>query len=267
MTGIPRSAISRATVDFPEAMPPVNPTSSRSPCTEQCYPRRALSGESLHSVPEVIGAEFLAEARDLRSLPPVGPPEIAIAGRSNVGKSTLLNRLAGRRALARTSKTPGRTRGIVFFDLTLAESPSALRLVDLPGYGYAKVSRTDRDSWQALIEGYTSSRPTLALFAVLIDARRGIEDEERQLYEWLGTIDVPAQIVFTKVDKLSATERGKLRATTQAVFKTVHGARRAAPLLISAESGEGLVKLWSAIRAAAAAAVASDEVATVGGPE
>ena len=210
----------------------------------------------------MLGATFLAEARDLRGLPPPGPPEIAIAGRSNVGKSTLLNRLAGRRALARTSKTPGRTRGIVFFDLDLPPPlPSKIRLVDLPGYGYAKVARDERESWQALIEGYTEGRRTLALFAMLIDARRGIEDEERQLYEWLGTIDVPAQIVFTKVDKLSATERGRLRATTQATFKktrqtTTTGPARAAPILLSAETGEGVAALWAAIGGAATAAAA-----------
>jgi GTP-binding protein len=204
-------------------------------------------------VPDVLQAEFLAEARDLRSLPAVGAPEIAIAGRSNVGKSTLLNRLAGRRALARTSKTPGRTRGIVFFQLVLGAAAAPLkdlRLADFPGYGYAKVARQERDAWQGLIEGYTEARATLALFVVLIDARRGIADEERQLYEWLGTIGVPAQIVFTKVDKLSAAERGKLKLATQATFKTAPGARRAAPLLVSAETGEGVGELWRAIRGA-----------------
>jgi GTP-binding protein len=228
-----------------------------------------VSSESVHRIPEQIpevrAATFLAEARDLRGLPPPGAPEIAIAGRSNVGKSTLLNRLAGRRALARTSKTPGRTRGIVFFDLDLAPPLPALRLVDLPGYGYAKVARQERDTWQALIEGYTERRSTLALFTVLIDARRGIEDEERQLYEWLGTIDVPAQIVFTKIDKLSATERGRLRSTAQTTFKRAPAARaaagpagskavvRAAPIFLSSETGEGVAALWAAISGAAAA--------------
>jgi GTP-binding protein len=239
-----------------------------------------VSGESAFKVPEVLAASFLAEARDLRGLPPPGAPEIAIAGRSNVGKSTLLNRLAGRRALARTSKTPGRTRGIVFFDLDLGPALPAIRLVDLPGYGYAKVARDERDSWQALIEGYTEGRPTLALFAMLIDARRGVEDQERQLYEWLGTIDVPAQIVFTKVDKLSASERGRLRAETQAMFKRASAARppaatarpratRVAPILLSAETGEGVPALWAAIGAAAAALTpgTAREVATSRGAE
>jgi len=183
-----------------------------------------------------------------------------------VGKSTLLNRLAGRRALARTSKTPGRTRGIVFFDLELARPEPPLRFVDLPGYGYARVARDERDSWQALIEGYAKGRPTLALFAVLVDARRGIDDEERQLYEWLGTINVPAQVVITKVDKLSATDRGRLRAETQKIFKQ-RGPRRAAPILASGESGEGVGELWAAIRDAARAITAgTGEFASARGP-
>ena len=213
----------------------------------------------------VLEADFVAEARDVRGLPPVGAPEIAIAGRSNVGKSTLLNRLAGRKGLARTSKTPGRTRGVVFFDLVLsvrrpqapsdAPAPSVgrIRLADLPGYGYAKVSRTERQSWQPLIEGYTRARPTLALFVILVDARRGLEDEERQLYEWLGTEHMPAQVVFTKIDKLSANERGALRERCRGWFGAA-GARRASPLMLSGETGEGVGALWAAILTAAAAA-------------
>ena len=205
--------------------------------------------------PEVRDAAFIAEARDAKGLPPPGPVEIAIAGRSNVGKSTLLNRLAGRKGLARTSRTPGRTRGIVLFQLALGRGApiEALRLCDLPGYGYAKVSRAERDLWQPLIEGYTRGRQTLALFVVLIDARRGVEAEERQLYEWLGAENVPAQIVFTKVDKLSASDRGLLRERARQTFRAVPGGRRAAPLLVSAETGEGVGELWAAILSAAVA--------------
>jgi GTP-binding protein len=137
------------------------------------------------------------------------------------------------------------------FSLRLARGAGVplgeLRLVDLPGYGYAQVSRAERNSWQALIEGYTRRRRALALFVILVDARRGIEDEERQLYEWLGTENVPAQIVFTKIDKLSATERGLLKERNRKLFG------RRAPILVSSESGEGLAALWSAVFEAAAA--------------
>jgi GTP-binding protein len=218
----------------------------------------------LTRVPDVDEATFVAEARDLASLPVAAAPEIAIAGRSNVGKSTLLNRLAGRKALARTSKTPGRTRGLVMFSLRFrrggkngADIPvDELRLIDLPGYGYAKVSHSERNSWQPLIEGYTRTRRALALFVILIDARRGIEDEERQLYEWLGTENVPAQIVFTKVDKLTASVRGVLRERARESFR---GARRSAgPLFVSGETGEGVDALWGAIFAAVRGAAAPD---------
>jgi len=220
------------------------------PVTREAPARPGADG-ARSSVPEVTDAVFVAEARDLAGLPAAAGPEIAIAGRSNVGKSTLLNRIAGRKALARTSKTPGRTRGLVMFRLSLGRGApvDSLTLIDLPGYGYARVSRSERQGWQPLIEGYTRTRRALALFVILIDARRGIEDEERQLYEWLGTENVPAQIVFTKVDKLSAAERGLLRERARTTF----GARRGGPLLLSGETGEGLPALWTAMFQAAAA--------------
>src|SRR3954470_3456770 len=129
-------------------------------------------------LPSIIEATFLAESRAPAQLPPEGPPEVAISGRSNVGKSTLLNRLAARRALARTSKTPGRTRGVILYDLEVRFSDgerTALRLVDLPGYGYAQVSHEERRQWQTLIEGYVERRTALALVLILVDARRALE--------------------------------------------------------------------------------------------
>lgn len=221
---------------------------------------------------QVHAATFVAETRTLGSLPPVGPPEIAISGRSNVGKSTLLNRLAGRHKLARTSKTPGRTRGMVFYDLRIGggaapAGPRELRLCDLPGFGYAQVSHEERASWQPLIEGYVERRPTLALFVVLVDARRGIAAEEAQLIEWLATLLVPVQVVYTKIDKLSTSERGTLRASTRtrgdgspagakgapaAQGVTAVGMGGAAapsrrPLFVSGETGDGVDELWGVI--------------------
>jgi GTP-binding protein len=211
------------------------------------------------SAPEVRSATFVAETRAFASLPPVGPPEIAIAGRSNVGKSTLLNRLAARHSLARTSKTPGRTRGIIFYDLQLGEladqmrsggnsgsssSGPLLRLADLPGYGYARVSQAERRSWQQLLEGYAERRPTLVLFVVLVDARRGIEEEEQQLLEWLATLSIPFRLAFTKVDKLTASQRGQLRDSLRSRLPRIP---TGAPLLVSGQTGDGIPELWAAI--------------------
>jgi GTP-binding protein len=218
--------------------------------------------------PQVHDATFVAETRTLASLPPVGPPEVAISGRSNVGKSTLLNRLAGRHKLARTSKTPGRTRGMVFYDLRIgggagdAFAARALRLADLPGFGYARVSQVERASWQPLIEGYVERRPTLALFVVLVDARRGVAAEEAQLVEWLASLLVPVQLVFTKTDKLSGRERGALLASVRGGGP----ARRA--LLVSGETGDGVDELWAAIVRALpdAAPVVAAEIADLKPP-
>lgn len=197
----------------------------------------------------VLDAVFVAEARDVGQLPPSEMPEVAIAGRSNVGKSTLLNRMAGRRGLARVSKTPGRTRGLVLFDLRLRLSgspepePERLRLVDLPGYGYAKVPQDERRAWQTLVEGYVKGQPSLALVLVLVDARRGLAEEELQLMEWLQGIHVPCYVVVTKSDKLSASERGLLR---QGLRKQV-GGMAASVFLVSGETGDGVDGLWSSI--------------------
>jgi GTP-binding protein len=200
-------------------------------------------------LPDVLDARFIAEARDAASLPGEGPPEIAIAGRSNVGKSTLLNRLAARRALARTSKTPGRTRGLILYDLSVrfpgeeAAARTPLRLVDLPGYGYAQVSHDERRQWQTLVEGYVKGRNALRLLLLLVDARRDLEAEEAQLVEWLDSLSVPYRIVVTKLDKLSSGERG-------AADGRFRGKLGGAPLFVSGQTGEGLPALWRVIRAA-----------------
>lgn len=193
----------------------------------------------------VLDATFVAEARDVMHMPPGGPPEIAIAGRSNVGKSTLLNRMAGRHSLARVSKRPGRTRGLVVFDLRLrgAEGVDQVRLVDLPGYGYAKVPQDERLAWQAMVESYLQGRPSLALVLILVDARRGLAEEEMQLLEWLRGVHVPCFLVVTKSDKLGASERGLLRQRMRKQATSI----AASVFLASGETGEGVDGLWSSI--------------------
>ena len=195
----------------------------------------------------ILDAAFVAEARDPSGLPPAGPPEVAIAGRSNVGKSTLLNRMAGRHALARVSKTPGRTRGLVLFDLELrwagAAGPQHLRMVDLPGYGYAQVSHAERRAWQSLVEGYVKQREALRLVLVLVDARRTLAAEELELMEWLRAMQVPCHLVITKADKLGASERGVLRQRARK-----DGAAAGATVsLVSGVTGEGVDELWARI--------------------
>lgn len=196
----------------------------------------------------IAAADFIAEARELSQLPAAGPPEIAFAGRSNVGKSTLLNRLAGRRALAHVSKAPGRTRGVIFFDVSLSGVPggaAALRFVDLPGYGYARVAKAERHAWGPLIEGYARSRPTLALFLILLDARRAPGAEDRQMIDWLRGLRVPFRVVMTKLDKLGAAERGTLLGRAR------HALGDVPTSLVSAEGGDGVDDLLRRIVAAA----------------
>ena len=196
-------------------------------------------------MPAVLDAVFLAEVREPGQWPPEGPAEVAIAGRSNVGKSTLLNRLAGRRTLARVSKTPGRTRGIIFYDLALrlpgTDERLALRLVDLPGYGYAQVSRDERKAWQRLVEGYVKARSSLRLFLIVLDARRAPGEEEVQLVQWLRSERVPNHLVVTKTDKLRAAEHGSARSKARAAF----GPDAPPVSLVSGETGEGVDALWA----------------------
>ena len=147
-------------------------------------------------------AQFLKSAARLDQAPPDTGREAAFAGRSNAGKSSALNAISGHKGLARTSKTPGRTQLINFFAVT----PEA-RLVDLPGYGYAKMAKAALRAWRDLLEGYLADRPTLALVALLVDARRGLEEEELQLLAYLAARRTPVAIVATKVDRLKKSER------------------------------------------------------------
>ncbi len=161
-------------------------------------------------------AEFVIEARTHSTLPADdGVPEVAFAGRSNVGKSSFLNALAQRKGLARTSSTPGRTRGLILFELEFADGKK-LRVMDLPGYGFAVGDRDERLSWGKMIERYLRDRSSLRAVAIWVDARRGPEEYETQLLEFLRTMDVPWILLATKLDKLSKHER----ATTLAAMKS-----------------------------------------------
>ncbi|RYZ08938.1 MAG: ribosome biogenesis GTP-binding protein YsxC [Myxococcales bacterium] len=163
----------------------------------------------------VQSAEFVAAARRPQELPPPTKSEIAFVGRSNVGKSSLLNKLLNRRGLARTSSTPGCTRQINFFDVR-SVAGLELTLVDLPGYGYASRSKSERDEWASLIEHYLLERSTLRAAAVLFDSRRGMLEEEADALELItqhGRVSrkVPEVVlVATKIDKVPAKDRPKL---------------------------------------------------------
>jgi GTP-binding protein len=157
-------------------------------------------------------AQFLASSAGPADLPPPGPPELAFAGRSNVGKSSAINALTGRKRLAFTSKTPGRTQTINFFDL----GPGA-RLVDLPGYGYAKVPQAMRAGWRTLVGSYVRSRATLAGVVLVMDARHPLTELDLQLIEFLG--DVRLLALLSKADKLSRAEQAKTLSQVSAAIQ------------------------------------------------
>jgi GTP-binding protein len=195
----------------------------------------------------VTSAEFVAGAVDDASLPPPTLLEVAFAGRSNVGKSSLLNATMQRKGLARTSNTPGCTRQINIYEVKCADGLT-LRFVDLPGYGWAKRSKTERKEWQAMIEGYLQKRAGLRAVAVLVDVRRGVEDEERQLVDFLRQPRLvsdpkPLEIILvaTKVDKLVAARR-------KPALEEVRRTAGTKPIGFSAVTGEGREELWSRIR-------------------
>jgi GTP-binding protein len=194
----------------------------------------------------VVEAEFVAGVTQGSSLPPPTLAEVAFAGRSNVGKSSLLNGLLQRRGLARTSSTPGRTREINYFRAKLSTG-LALYMVDLPGYGYAKVSKAQKAGWGELLEGYLRTRSTLRACVLLVDVRRGLEQQELDLLEFLEHArDVQSPqpltvlLAVTKVDKLPLASRN---LEVQRIAKQAK--RRAVGF--SATSGEGREELWHRI--------------------
>ncbi|MBF9035794.1 YihA family ribosome biogenesis GTP-binding protein [Rhodobacterales bacterium HKCCE2091] len=187
------------------------------------------------------GGEFLKGVVAMDGLPPADRVEVCFAGRSNVGKSSLINALTGRRALARTSNTPGRTQEINFF--TLADSHY---LVDLPGYGFAEAPKNVVEAWQRLLKAYLSGRPTLRRAFVLIDTRHGIKPVDAEILKLLDQSAVPFQTVLTKSDKVKAADRDKVLAQVRAKLQS-HPAAYPEIVLTSSEKGDGIETLRAII--------------------
>src|SRR5581483_9700648 len=181
--------------------------------------------------------EFIYAASRPDALPPIGPPEIAFAGRSNVGKSSLINALTGRQTLARTSHTPGRTQELIFFDLG-----GALRLVDMPGYGYAAVGKEKAASWGRLIRDYLRGRSSLLRVFLLVDGRHGFKDKDEEMMRALDEAAVSYAVVLTKADAVKAAERGGRRENAEAALKK-HPAAYPEALFVSAHEGDGVADL------------------------
>jgi GTP-binding protein len=191
----------------------------------------------------VIRAELLAVASGPGEFPRPGLPEVAFLGRSNVGKSTLLNRLVNRRQLARTSTTPGKTRLVHFYRVERAGG--ALCLVDLPGYGWAKVGREERRRWKRLVEAYLEGREALRAAVLLQDLRRDASEDETLLLAWLAERGIPCVVALTKSDKLGLGARA---ARARELAKQL-GLAPERVVATSAERGLGIAELWRAIDA------------------
>ncbi len=184
----------------------------------------------------MIHSEFVISAFSERDFPREGIPEVVLAGRSNVGKSSLINRLAANKGLARTSSTPGKTQSINFYRFE-----RAFFLVDLPGFGYAKAGRTESRKWKRLIEQYFRDRPTISLVIHLVDARMPPTVLDLELAEWLDHLSIPRLIVATKSDKLSGNKRS---AQSQVISSTFGGGP---VILSSAVTGMGCTEVWQRV--------------------
>ena len=185
---------------------------------------------------KVIDAKFYKSVFKKSSLPTGQIPEIAFSGRSNVGKSSLINTLINRKGIAKTSSTPGRTQSINFIDIN-----NSLYFVDLPGYGYAKVPDSVKKDWRQLIEGYLEKRENLKLVILIIDSRRDPREDEAQFADWLKLNGISYAVVITKIDKL---KKGK-RLKSYSAWQKFLGVENVLPF--SAVTGEGKGGIWSII--------------------
>ena len=188
---------------------------------------------------KVTSADFVKSATKPSEYPPGNFPEIAIAGKSNVGKSSLINTLVNRKNLARTSSDPGRTQTLNFFRVN-----GRISLVDLPGYGYAKAPLEVRKAWKPMVESYLQTREEICLVILILDCRRGASPDDLTLLDWLDYHQLPSLVVLTKADKLSQLERARQKKVLLGI-----------PLLkgkpvcfFSALTGEGKEELWRMIQ-------------------
>jgi GTP-binding protein len=187
--------------------------------------------------------DFLLSAPSLKFLPDAQAPEIAFAGRSNVGKSSLLNALTGRKSIARASVTPGRTQELNFFEVG---SPTQLRLVDMPGYGFAKAPIKVVKQWQQVVRDYLRGRVVLKRALVLIDSRHGVKDVDREMMKMLDEAAVGYRLVLTKADKIKASDLEAVLTATQAEARK-HSAAFPVVHVTSSEKGMGIEELRAAV--------------------
>jgi len=191
--------------------------------------------------------EFLKSAPELKFLPEIEAPEIAFAGRSNVGKSSLLNALTNRNGLARTSNTPGRTQELNFFDVG---QPVQVRLVDMPGYGFAEAPKDLVKRWRFLVNDYLRGRAALKRALVLVDSRHGLKEVDREMMRMLDDAAVSYHLVLTKSDKVKPSALGALYEATM-IEAAKHPAAHPAIFTTSSETGSGIAELRTAILEAA----------------
>jgi len=196
----------------------------------------------------VVQADFVISAVSERDFPKEGIPEVVFSGRSNVGKSSLINRLVARKNLARTSSTPGKTQSINFYRID-----ASFFFVDLPGFGYAKAGKFAIQQWKQLIEKYFRNRPAIVLVIQLVDSRMPPTSLDLQLSEWLERLNIPRMIVATKSDKLSNNQKG---ACVRIISESFGGE---SAVLSSAETGTGCKEIWKRVLQAAALGKSSSE--------
>ena len=187
---------------------------------------------------KVVSADFIKSAYKREDYPPDTFPEIAFAGKSNVGKSSLMNTLVNRKNLARTSSTPGRTQSLNFFCIN-----QKVYFVDFPGYGFAKVPEDIRKHWKPMVEAYLTSRKSLKLVVIILDCRRMPSQEDINLLEWLRFYNIAALVVLTKIDKISQNQRKKQKLLVEKILN-LEGEQI---VLFSAVNGEGKDELWKKI--------------------